>query len=62
MSTRLIGIVIGLLVAAFYAIQLTRMSTGRDKRIAGSNQAASRIVAVVGLIIGLGVAAWWFIS
>jgi hypothetical protein len=62
MSTRLIGIVIGLLVAAFYAFQLFRISRGRSTVAAGSNPAASLVVAVIGLVIGLGVAAWWFVT
>ncbi len=62
MSVRLIGIVIGLLVAGFYAIQLQRILSGRATGPAGQSPATARVIAAIGLLIGLGVAAWWFLS
>jgi len=60
-SARLVGIAIGLIVAAFYAFQLQRLRSGRMTG-RGQSPAAARIVAIAGLVIGLGVAAWWLLS
>ena len=62
MSVRLIGIVIGLLVAGFYAIQLGRLGGGRTAGPAGQSPGTAWAIAAIGLLIGLGVAVWWFLS
>jgi hypothetical protein len=60
MTVRLVGMIIGVLVAGFYAIQLQRLASGRANPAAAANPATSRVIAIAGLIIGLGVAAWWY--
>ena len=62
MSVRLIGIVIGLLVADFYGIQLGRLAGGRAAGPAGQSPATAKAIAASGLLSGRGVAAWWFLS
>jgi len=61
MSARLLGIVIGVLVAGFYALQLQRLRTGRAGGAGVANPAA-QVIAIVGLLIGVGVAVWWLLS
>lgn len=61
MSTRLIGIVIGLLVTAFYAAQLYQ-ATRSGGVAASGRRPPSRAIAFIGIAIGLGVTAWWVVS
>jgi len=62
MSTRLIGIVIGLLVTAFYAAQLYQATRPGGTAVPARRRPMSRSIAVIGIVIGLGVTAWWILS